>query len=250
MMRLSYEAGWKDDDISFLRGLKNLRGVSLFSPLVRDASVLAELTDLRLVKMVCDLRVPVDFATLRKLEVVKLKWSKELDSVFVCEWVTYLSMMSYPAGDLSRLKGMLGLRRLALTSRRLSSLAGLESLARLESLDLLDCRMLDTLDGVMRCTGIKKLEVESCRRLHSIEPIANLVNLRHLTLDNCGNLNSLEPLGQCRELESLSFVGTRIMDGRLSSLERLPRLRDVFFTPYRHYDRSRQELLDRLERGS
>lgn len=102
---------------------------------------------------------------------------------------------------------------------------------------------LTSLEGIRSCRSITHLEVTSCKAVHDISEVGELGALRELHLDDSGEIESLEPLRRCQLLEKLSFFGTtRILDGKISALEGLRRLKTVRFAPRRHYDRRRDEI--------
>ena len=139
---------------------------------------------------------------------------------------------------------MARLERLDLTSRKLISLRGVESLQSLQWLDLYACTKLDALDPIGLCPKIRHLAITSTKRFKDISPIGSLESLRVLHLDDDGEFESLKPLLRCTLLEELSFFGTtRITDGKISVLEQFKHLRTLRFTPRRAYDRTRKEIL-------
>lgn len=243
VVRLSAAMGWRGADLHFLRELPNLRGVEIYAPEVRDVSVIASLHRLQLVGLDCDLRTPIDFGELQELEVVKARWSDAIRSLLHIAGLKHLNLSNWPGYDLESLGSMSRLQELLLTSRKLRSLRGIDALKSLEWLDLHACPKLTSLEGIRCCRFMTHLEVTSCKAVHEISEIGELGALRELHLDNNGELESLEPIRQCHLLEKLSFFGTtRILDGRISALEDLPRLKTVRFAPRRQYDRTRDAI--------
>ena len=249
VVRLSESAGWRGTDVRFLLELPELRGVEIYAWQVRDASVIATLRNLRLVGLECDLRVPIDFGQLPELEVVKARWNGAIQDVLNNPNLEYLNLSNWPMEDLQRLESMDRLARLALTSRKLRSLRGIDALKSLGWLDLYACPSLTSLEGIQNCQSMSRLDVSSCRAVHEISEVGELGSLRELELNNNGDLESLEPLRRCQSLERVSFFGTtRILDGKISVLEELPRLKKVVFGRRRHYDRKREELIQGMRR--
>lgn len=244
VVRLSASAGWQGSDLQFLQELPNLRGIEVYSPEVRDASVIGSLHRLQLVGLDCKLRTRIDFGALRELEVVKATWAGAIEGVLECAGLKHLNLSNWPASDLDSLARLTQLAKLLLTSRKLTSLRGIDVLGALEWLDLDSCPKLTSVEGIQACQSIWHLELTSCKAIHKISPIGELGSLRELHLDENGEIESLEPLRHCRLLERLSFFGTtRVVDGKLSAVEELPRLKTLRFAPRRHYDRSRDDIL-------
>jgi hypothetical protein len=244
VVRLSAAMGWRGTDLEFLKELGELRGIEIYSLDVRDATVIGSLRHLRLVGLECDLRAPIDFTALSKLEVVKATWKRALEGLLQCSQLKHLNLVNWPGASLRALANMTRLAKLQITSRKLSALSPISSFQELEWLDLCACPKLTSLEDVRSCAGLRRLDVTSCKAIRDISPIGSLVLLRELHLDEDGDIESLLPLQACKQLEKLSFFGTtRIVDGRVSVVEALPHLRTLRFAPRRHYDRTRDEIL-------
>ncbi len=235
VVRLSDSMGWKGPDVDFLAELHFLEGVEIYSWDVRDASVIGLMNQLRLVGLQCDLRKQIDFSALRRLEVVKATWKKQLSGVLQCRELKHLNLTNWPQEDLEALEGMRKLAVLQLTSRKLTSLDGISKLAALERLDLHACPKLTSLAASRSCARIHHLEISSCRGVSNLSAVGTLQALRVLALDDCGDIDSLTPIQSCRDLETLSFLGTtRVLDGDLALISDFPRLRKLRFAPRRH----------------
>jgi hypothetical protein len=246
IVRLSASAGWRGSDLGFLEELHELRGIEIYSWDVRDASVISSLSELRLVGLECALRRPIDFTALPRLEVAKVTWRRALDSLLERTNLRHMNLVNWPATDLQPLAKMTRLSKLLITSRKVSALRGIGPLNALEWLDLNSCQKLSSLGDLRSCGKLKRLEITSCKSVRDISAIGHLRLLRELHLDDGGEIETLMPIQECKLLEVLSFFGTtRIVDGKLSAIEALPNLQTLRFAPRRHYDRTREELLDR-----
>lgn len=242
-LRLSDSMGWKGHDVHFLSHLPMLRSLEIYSSQVRDFSVLSSLRELRLLGMECEVREVIDFAPLAKLEVALLTWKRAFEGVLGCKQMRHINVSSWPEVDLVSLGQMTNLKELFIRSRKLESLRGISAFSRLEKLDLYGCPKLPTLEGIQACQGLTSVSVSACR-FGDVSVLASLRALRTVELDGCGDLKSLAPLAVLRDLERLSFDGSsRVLDGDLSFLEGLPRLRSLVFAPRRLYNRTRGEIL-------
>lgn len=75
---------------------------------------------------------------------------------------------------------------------------------------------------------LKELELEDCRSINTLDEIECLEQLQFLGVSNCGHISSLEPVQRFRRLEELHAWGsTLIVDGDLSPLTKLSRLREI-----------------------
>lgn len=244
-LRLSDSMGWRGHGLQFVAELPLLQSFELYSWQVSDASILSSLSELRLLGVEADLRGELDFGPLSKLEVALLRWVKPLEGVTNCRQLRHFNVSSWPDADLARLAQLTKLQVLHLYSRKLQSLRGIAAFPHLERLDLHGCPKLTSLEGVETCRRLTSVSLSACR-IDAVSIMATLPSLRTLALDSCGDLKTLSPLTELRELESLSFNGnTRVLDGDLSVLERLPKLRALVFAPRRSYNRTRLQLLER-----
>lgn len=130
---------------------------------------------------------------------------------------------------------------------------------RLTELELYGARRLESLDGIADLTGLRRLAIYDARRLTDLRPLATSSTLRDVTFDGCGRLGDIDvardlarlerlALTDCQGIASLSplrdhptltefwAVGsTRILDGDLSPLLIIPRLRETGLANRRDY---------------
>jgi hypothetical protein len=125
------------------------------------------------------------------------------------------------------------LRRLVLTGARLKSLAGIEQFENLEDLTLImvGCKDLEPLGGLTRLTDLTLRHVAASRNLNAL---SGLSELARLTMDQSVGSNrdivtveTLRPLAGLENLLELVLLGTNVVDGDLSPLIGLPKLRRV-----------------------
>lgn len=245
VLRLTESMGWKEKDISFLESLKGtgLRGVEIYAWDVKDITPLHHLPDLERISIDCLFTKAPDFSTFRQLTHFFLHWRPKAKSVFDCSGLKRLNVTGYPAEDLQDLKNMAELRRLQIMSRKLVSLAGIESLQSLRTLDLAECPKLESLTGIEKCQELQEVELENCKKVNDVSNLGELTNLRDVVLTDCGKIKSLQPLAKCRLLERLLFVGdTNVEDGELTPLLDMPELKRMWFADKRHYSHKRDQV--------
>ena len=209
------------DDLSFLRGLTELRTLNMVSSNGSEgAPVQEDLTDLSGLTKLTDLQLDVPVADLHGLEsLVNLRALQ-----------MYGSNSTYT--DVDALAGLTELTSLYLPYRVYNdsnplppiNLGGLANLTKLQSLEISD--------------GVE-----------SLEPLRNLTELRDLRIrannSEDGEL-SLAPLAGLTKLNSLDISGD-LVGGDLSALSGLTELRSLSISHYdRNYDRyeNRQEIRD------
>lgn len=236
VLRLSRAAGWQGHHIGFIRSLPKLVGLEVYAWEVRDITPMAALVALRLIGLQCGFVSCPDFSAFRRLEVCKLFWRPGAETVFNCAALLHLNVVDFPGRDLSGLALLRRLGRLQLMSKSLSSVAGIEKLHALRTLDLADCPALRDLVPLEHRPELEMIEINRCRNLHSLALLAKLPNLKSLRLIDCDELDSLRFLEQARNLEELIVVGSSLVsDGDLRFLLALPQLRTIRFAKRPHY---------------
>jgi hypothetical protein len=224
----------RGDDLSFLERLPGLRGLVLNAGEVRDLSAVQSLLRLETLTLNTPAkpRLSLDFGAFPLLERLRMYWNPGFESVFSCRRLETLWVFGPPDADLTRFGGMSGLRRLELSQGR--KLSSTEGVGELQFLGLYQQTGLEQLRFLP--PGLRVLAIESCKKLGSIDAVASLRHLQRLKVANCGEIASLAPLAGLVELEEFfAWESTRIVDGDLSVLLELPRLRQIGMQDRRDY---------------
>ena len=134
-------------------------------------------------------------------------------------------------GDVELLADFASLTSVSLVAPRLTSLAPLRALRRLQALELDDPPTLSGLDSL---SDLKCLVLRHFRRIRSLSLVEPLSRLRVLSMSTipswdasrrCLEVDSLEPCSRLSGLESLCLMGVRPLKGRLEPLQRLVSLK-------------------------
>jgi internalin A len=167
-----------------------------------------------------------------------------LSVALLCSSLEELWVFNPPDADLTRFAALESLRRFELSGgRKLEQTAGIEQLHRLTFLGLYLQPSLRELTGVDELSSLLDLALENCKNLESIDEVSALTGLRTLKLADCGDIPSLQPLTNLSSLERFFAWGsTRITDGDLSILMRLPRLREIAMRSRRAYRPSVEDV--------
>lgn len=245
--------GFVGDDLDFLGELPELESLDVDDLHVKNVSGISRQPHLRRLTVDAYYTAPVDLSGLPELEEVHLEWGRGAESLIGSPRLQRLSLNHYPGRDLLDLGGDLGsVREFRIAGAgRLESLAGIERLHSLQGLRLLALRRLSTLDGIESLAStLTDLELDTCRRVHDLRPIGSLMCLKVLGVLNCDDIDSLLPLEGLTELERFYFYeSTKVADGDLSVLLRLPKLRDTSFANRRGYSHTREQIAEFLERA-
>lgn len=240
----SLVADWQPD-LSFLRELPELE--FLWIDEIEDPAPLYALPALRFLSITC--KRGVDLAAFPRLEWLGLGGPDggTLESVRD----GHPALFALGAGDYSHadLEPLGGLRLVNLklgSTRRLTSLAGIEALGpTLCRLELDRCPNLVSLDGIEALANLEYLELSNLPRITTLDWVRSLPRLRFLNVFDLKGVESLAPLAGHPALEFVTFG--RIKDLDLDPLTEIPNLklfntglyrwnRDTKTLPYIHYE--------------
>jgi hypothetical protein len=237
-LEINTARGYRSPSLEFIRDWPIRRLLLLDIDLV-DLSPLQRLRSLQELRIEAADDAELDLGELPGLKVLGVDWRSVRDSIDT----------SSP-----------GLRAVKLSGYTGSDLGGLASLARLESLDLVQPRALETLAGVgspslrrlsvayarrlgdLRALSepefetLEALELEACPQVQDLTPVAALHGLRRIAIVDCKQVDSIAPLRGLRDLEVVALGGSTVIgDDDLSVLLDLPRLREVRVADRRSY---------------
>jgi hypothetical protein len=222
----------RGDDLRFLERVPALRGLVLNAGEVRDLAPVSALRGLETLTLntASKPRMPLDFTTFAGLRTLRMYWNPGFESVFACRALESLFVFGPPDPDLARFGTIASLRRLELSQgRKLVSTAGVG--AGVEFLGLYQQGALTDLSGLP--PGLRVLAIEGAKQLGEIVTVASLTRLK---VANCGDIASLAPLRGLDQLEEfLAWESTRVLDGDLSVLLDLPKLRVLGMRDRREY---------------
>jgi len=133
-------------------------------------------------------------------------------------------------------------------ANRLESLNGVQAFAQLESLRIVVARRLRDIAALASMReSLLELEFYQCPRLDSLAAVGELTRLRSLEVNNCRSLRTIKPVGALANLDWFEALGTtRIGDGDLSPLLRLPSLTKVRIDGHRGYSPSVSSIKQHL----
>ncbi len=166
-LRLSDSFGFKGEDLSFLRSLGFLRSLEIYCWDAKGIQAVEDLPQLEVLGLQFRSARRIDFSHFDSLRVAMVTWTKGLQSLLGVATIERLNIQNYPYKDLVPCSGLILLRRLYLTSRKLESLAGIETLKELEVLDLYNCPSLVSVAEADGCPNLQQLEIEACARLNA-----------------------------------------------------------------------------------
>ncbi len=233
---VNYARGFQGESIDFLSSLPFLRGLLLISYDVKDVSPINDLHELRSLAIGYIGKSEIDFWQMPNLQMCSLMRRIKYRGLYDLKNLENLSIMGFPEADITPLLSLSTLKALGLTRSSIRSLQGISTLSGLKHLVLSYMTQLASLDGIEGLSNMEVLDISTCRKLTSIAPISRLTHLKKLLLVSCGDIESLTPIAGLNDLETLMlYQDTNIVDGDLSVIDTLAKLKDIAFMNRRHY---------------
>lgn len=235
---LNYARGFCEGSLDLLDGGWPLRRLSVLDRSIIDLDPIGRLQALEELSIQAAGNAVLDLGTLAQLRSVSGEWAligrtigavAELESV-----ITWL----FGDVDLHAFRDHVMLKTLTIKDApHLASLSGVGDLCDLANLTIAGAPRLQEIDDVAGLAGsLRELKFEGCPRIDAIDDVGALVDLRFLEVSQCGDVGSLAPIESLTQLATLYAWGsTRILDGDLSPLTRLPRLKEVRMRNRRGY---------------
>jgi hypothetical protein len=235
---LNYARGFCEGRLDLLDGSWPLRRLSVLDRSIIDLDPIGRLVGLEELSVQAATDAVLDLQSLPHLRSISGEWAligRTLGAVTELE-----SVITWMFGevDLHAFRDHVGLKTLTIKDAPyLESLAGLGNLPDLAALTIVGARRLHEVDEVGELSAsLRELKFEECPRIDAIDVVEPLVGLRFLGVSESGDIASLAPVGSLAQLETFYAWGsTRILDGDLSPLARLPRLKEIRMRNRRGY---------------
>ena len=238
------------DSIDFLAQVPWMKSFMLSDLLIKDISGVHFLTELRSLDMSDYSGKPIDFSHFPYLDQCYLEFNKGRASVGRCQSLRDLSLQHYCYRDLSPLTSLSNLTSLWFSQGSLGDVSEIGAFPELRTLSLLLLRNLKDFSPIAGLKELTELNLQCSKGIDKLDSLATMGALRSLNLVDCGDIESLAPLEACPKLESLCFGGdTKILDGDITPVLRIPNLKSVLFANRRSYNLKRQDMPEHLRRG-
>lgn len=235
---LNYARGFCEDTLDLLDGSWSIRRLDVLDRSIVDLDPIVRLTRLQELSVQAAADAVLDLGALPGLRAVTGEWpliGRTLSAVSELEdVVTWM----FADVDLHAFRDHVALKTLTIKDAPyLESLSGLGSLPDLAALTIVGAPRLHEIDDVAElAASLRELKFEECAQIDAIDDVEPLVGLRFLGISESGDIASLAPIGSLAQLEAFYAWGsTRILDGDLSPLARLPRLKEIRMRDRRDY---------------
>lgn len=248
---LNYARGFREQPIDFIEGLpiRKLdllaRSVSDLSPVYSLASTLEEL------RVESDPRAQVDLENLPRLRTLAASWPQVRSSILFAPQIEDLLLAPYTEPNLEPLSTLTSLTSLVMKDcQGLHSLEGTESFPWLLQLGIFLAPGLEDIGALARSRppALQVLRLAKCKKVPDVASVSDLTSLRFFDLSEGGEIPSVGPLGDLVNLERLyMYESTRVADGDLGPIARLPKLKDFRMQNRRGYSPSVKEIQDAID---
>lgn len=216
-----------------------LRRLSVLDRSIIDLDPIGRLTTLEKLSVQAAPDALLDLEPLPRLLSVSAEWALIGRTLSAADQLETVSTWMFDDVDLHAFRDHVALKTLTIKDAPyLESLAGIGNLPDLAILKIIGARRLRDIDEVGELSAsLRELEFEECPRIEAIDAVQSLVGLRFLGISESGDISSLAPIELLAQLETFYAWGTtRIVDGDLSPLERLRRLKEIRMRNDRGYN--------------
>ena len=251
---LNYAKGFREQPIDFVEGLP-IRKLDLLARSVKDLSPVHSLAStLEELRVESDPRAQVDLENLPRLRTLAASWPQVRSSILFAPQIEDLVLAPYMEPDLEALSTLTSLTSLVMKEcRGLRSLDGAEAFPWLLQLGIFLAPGLEDIGALARWrpAALQVLQLQSCKKVTDIKPVGSCAALQFFDLSEGGEIPSVGPLTDLVALERLYlYESTKVTDGDLSPIARLPKLKDFRMRNRRAYKPSVKEIQDVIARRS
>jgi hypothetical protein len=251
---LNYAKGYRERSLEFLQDWP-LRRIRILARTITDlAPVYRMAATLESISVITAPRAPLDLARLPKLTHLGAEWEQVESSIEAGVGLRDLYLGSYNPRDLTPLAQSRQLRSISMKDRpSIESLAGIDAFPLLEKLGIYLAKGLRDLSDLASASAprhLRELQLESDRGITRLDEIGTATNLEFLNISDLRDIESLAPLVNLKLLDTLyAYETTRVADGDLTPLTKLPSLKDLRMMNRRSYSPSVGEVKARLSSG-
>lgn len=242
---LNIAFGWQGKNLEFLKALDSLQSLEILDGVRDDVSPIHFLSKLKRLKLELVHKTVVDYSCFPKLEDLVITWSPGNKSFSKCISLKNICIFRYNADskNLCSFSKLINLEQLCLKGTNIREIGDLSGLRGFRKLEIGLATKLSSLGGLEKLSELIVLGIQGCRKLSNINGVTHLNKLEVLNISGNGDIKSLKPIEGLKNLQKVFFYDdTNILDGDLTVLKCLPRLKDVSFKQRRHYNLKRIDL--------
>jgi Leucine-rich repeat (LRR) protein len=116
----------------------------------------------------------IDFSVFPYLTSVALTWRPKAKSLFSCVQLQRLFLNRYTGQDLHEVSNLKNLKFLRVNLGSVTSLSGLNLIAGLEELMLMQTTKLEDIEDLLTLKHLKRLRIDNCKRVRNISAVKKM----------------------------------------------------------------------------
>lgn len=188
-----------------------------------------------------DIADDVDLSIFKDITSLTFQFSKRINGLDACRNLHSIVIRNYKStsGNLADLPIFPVLHELVLSQTLINSLQGIEKFTNLGEFEAFRAYNLKSIAPLQLLIKLEKVKFESCKKIMDFEMLGNISSLKKIILLDSGMVKSLSFVKKLSSLETITFWGTRVLDGDISYCEGI---KNVGFDNKRHYTHKAEDF--------
>ena len=246
-LEINLQLGYNENNVLCLEKFNFIERLNILHWKIMDISSIHSLTNLQTLIIQTYCKTKIDFTVFPKLKTLRMDWRSNSPTLYELDNLQELWLHHFKpkTKDLVLLKNLKNLKNLRIANSPIHNLNGIENFQGLKKLELYYLRPLQSLDGVQHLKKLEELRIEACSKVNDIEQLSNLIQIKKIAIDRIGAIPSIKPLNKLKNLEFL-YNNTNIIDGDITHLFGLKKLKKLLLVAKKHYSHTKQEALQKI----
>lgn len=228
--------GYVAEDIDFLNSISDIiKGVSVLDHF-DDTTVVNRLSGLERLSILENGKTTIDLENFPNLERCDIMaFSERIQGLETCQNLKHLSIVKFNlrAKDLTVFPILENLKEFYLLQTNITSLDGIENFRSLKKVDISYAGKLERIEALQRLSNsIEEVQFDKCKKIKDFGILGRLKLLEKIRLSDSGEIKTLDFINTLPSLNTITFVGTNVLDGNIKYCEGISH---VGFDNKRHY---------------
>lgn len=225
----------KVKDLHFLSDLTFLRTLDITGKFDEDLSFLKKLKELRKLTLNIWGNFSIDLSHQINLEILIISWGSGIvNGLNKCKNLVKILIDEFNDPNLIFFGSLEKLEEIKISSSAIETLDGIDRLSRLKEISIVNCKNLQSIGSLNNIKSITSITIDRCSNIKDYENLKSLPNLANLEINDCGDLASIEFVQNLTSLRRLVFIGTtNIVTGNIKPAEKIP---EVIYNHRIHYN--------------
>ncbi len=235
--------GWSGDNVGFIKSFPNLEALTIIDLSIKSIDSIHCLKELKYLTLITYCENSIDFHCFPKLVECSFEWIKGSSSIFELPNIQKLFINRYNEKSSENFSRLVKLEELSILNSTIENLKGISFLTHLKFLRIGNLRKLTSLQGLENLLELEVLKIQGCKRIFTVYEVFSLTGLRNLQFLDLGEIESIKGIENLSKLEGFWFYdSTNIVDGDISPILELKKLKKTSFQNRRHYTNKREDF--------